>query len=92
MDPPTPLGCLYLLLGRQSKSLMVRRDWESLIQLWPAVVATRHSEKPSIIQLMNAISDAVLYHMELFAIHQTVGTRNQGLTSSDVRYVRYVMN
>ncbi|KAK8724601.1 hypothetical protein OTU49_011168 [Cherax quadricarinatus] len=64
-------GSLYLLLGRQNKSLMVRRDWESLNMVWPALIASKHSEKPSIIRLMNALSDAVYYYMELFAIfHQ----------------------
>ncbi|KAK7086905.1 Proteasome activator complex subunit 4 [Halocaridina rubra] len=65
-------GSLYLLLGRQSKSLMVRRDWKSLNTVWPALIAAKHSEKPSIIKLMNALSDAVYYFMELFAIHHKI--------------------
>lgn len=66
-------GSLYLLLGRQGKSLMVRRDWESLNMVWPALIASQHSEKPSIIRLMNALSDTVYYYMELFTIYQQVG-------------------
>ncbi|XP_050688195.1 proteasome activator complex subunit 4-like isoform X2 [Eriocheir sinensis] len=62
-------GSLYLLLGRQGKSLMVRRDWESLNMVWPALISSQHSEKPSIIRLMNALSDAVYYYMELIAIY-----------------------
>ncbi|XP_042231597.1 proteasome activator complex subunit 4-like isoform X2 [Homarus americanus] len=65
-------GSLYLLLGRQNKSLMVRRDWESLNMVWPALIASKHSEKPSIIRLMSALSDAVYYYMELFAIYHQV--------------------
>lgn len=67
-------GSLYLLLGRQNKSLMVRRDWESLNLVWPALIASKHSEKPSIIKLMNALSDAVYYYMELFAIYHQIPT------------------
>ncbi|MPC92603.1 hypothetical protein E2C01_087700 [Portunus trituberculatus] len=63
-------GSLYLLLGRQGKPLMVRRDWESLNMVWPALIASQHSEKPSIIRLMNALSDTVFYYMELFTIYQ----------------------
>ncbi|KAK4321981.1 hypothetical protein Pmani_007247 [Petrolisthes manimaculis] len=62
-------GSLHVLLGRQGKSLMVRRDWESLNMVWPALLVAKHSEKPSIIRLMNALSDAVYYHMELFAVY-----------------------
>ncbi|XP_047484565.1 proteasome activator complex subunit 4-like isoform X1 [Penaeus chinensis] len=65
-------GSLYLLLGRQSKPLVVRRDWESLNMMWPALIATKHSEKPSIIRLFNALSDAVYYHMELFAVYHHI--------------------
>ncbi|XP_068219564.1 proteasome activator complex subunit 4-like isoform X1 [Palaemon carinicauda] len=65
-------GSLYVLLGKQNKSLMVRRDWESLNMLWPAVISAKHSEKPSIIKLMNAISDSIYYYMELFAIYHKV--------------------
>uniref|UniRef100_A0A0P4W4D0 Proteasome activator complex subunit 4 C-terminal domain-containing protein n=1 Tax=Scylla olivacea TaxID=85551 RepID=A0A0P4W4D0_SCYOL len=68
-------GSLYLLLGRQGKSLMVRRDWESLNMVWPALIASQHSEKPSIIRLMNALSDTVYYYMELFTIYQQVPQR-----------------
>ncbi|KAK8403278.1 hypothetical protein O3P69_000420 [Scylla paramamosain] len=68
-------GSLYLLLGRQGKSLMVRRDWESLNLVWPALIASQHSEKPSIIRLMNALSDTVYYYMELFTIYQQVPQR-----------------
>lgn len=68
-------GSLYVLLGRQGKSLMVRRDWESLNIVWPALLAAKHSEKPSIIRLMNALSDAVCYHMELFAVYHKVSEK-----------------
>lgn len=67
-------GSLYLLLGRPGKSLMVRRDWESLNMVWPALISSQHSEKPSIMRLMNALSDAVYYYMELIAIHHNVCT------------------
>ncbi|XP_045600493.2 proteasome activator complex subunit 4 isoform X1 [Procambarus clarkii] len=85
-------GSLYLLLGRQNKSLMVRRDWESLNMVWPALIASKHSEKPSIIRLMNALSDAVYYYMELFAVHheisQGVLKAAEALLHSDVPKVK----
>ncbi|CAL4088618.1 unnamed protein product [Meganyctiphanes norvegica] len=40
--------------------------------VWPTLLAAKHSEKPSIIRLLNALSDAVYYYMELFAIHHII--------------------
>lgn len=65
-------GALYLLLGYKNKSLMVRRDWTSLNMVWPTLLAAKHSEKPSIIRLLNALSNAVYFYMELFAIHHII--------------------
>lgn len=43
--------------------------------VWPALISSQHSEKPSIIRLMNALSDAVYYYMELIAIYHHVCTQ-----------------
>lgn len=46
-------GSLYLLLGRRNSSLLTARDWSTLNILWPALVNAKHSEKPSIIRLLD---------------------------------------
>lgn len=45
-------GCLYVLLGPKSQSLIVRHEWESVKELWPLLIRSCPSEKPSIVNLM----------------------------------------
>ncbi|XP_076047764.1 proteasome activator complex subunit 4-like isoform X2 [Oratosquilla oratoria] len=65
-------GALYILLGSKSKSLVVRRDWESLNMIWPALLAAQHSEKPSIVKLLESLADTASRYMELFSIFYSV--------------------
>ncbi|XP_045481935.1 proteasome activator complex subunit 4-like isoform X2 [Harmonia axyridis] len=52
-------GCLYILNGGKSFSLMVRRDWKFISQIWPLLVTSMPSEKLSIINLITQISETV---------------------------------
>lgn len=52
-------GCLYVLLGSQSAPLITRHDWQTIRDLWPLLVRSKPSEKPSIVNLMTALIDAV---------------------------------
>ncbi|GFW26343.1 proteasome activator complex subunit 4 [Trichonephila clavipes] len=49
-------GVLYVILGHKLNNLLKMYDWESVSQLLPAIVSSKHSEKPSIIKLLDAIS------------------------------------
>lgn len=52
-------GCLYLLLGPKSAPIMIRHDWNFIREIWPLLVKSMPSEKPSIINLVSSITDVV---------------------------------
>lgn len=55
-------GILYLLVQRinRQEPLLVKPDWEFLKTLWPALVLSEPSEKPSVIRLKDIIIDIVV--------------------------------
>ena len=49
-----------MLLGpRNDGRTIVKKDWKVLKQLWPTLVASKHSEKPSISVLFKKLTDTV---------------------------------
>jgi hypothetical protein len=48
-----------VLLGPKLNPLVTRHDWEMLLNLWPAIVRTKPSEKLSVIRLMENIVETV---------------------------------
>ncbi|CAG9839520.1 unnamed protein product [Diabrotica balteata] len=52
-------GCLYILLGPKSAPIIARHDWKFIEQIWPLVVKSMPSEKPSIIALIMALNDTI---------------------------------
>ncbi len=46
-------GALYVMLGFKNKTMLVKHDWETMFRTWPALVTSRHSEKPSISKLLD---------------------------------------
>ncbi|XP_058809543.1 proteasome activator complex subunit 4-like isoform X2 [Phymastichus coffea] len=55
-------GILYLLVQRinRQEPLLVKPDWEFLKTLWPVLVLSQPSEKPSVIRLKDVIIDIVV--------------------------------
>lgn len=51
-------GCLYILAAPRSTPIATRHDWKFISELWPLLVASKPSEKLSIVNQMNAIVDA----------------------------------
>jgi hypothetical protein len=47
-------GTLHLVIGTHEFSLLTINDWSLRSQLWPALVNSQHSEKNSIIQLLDS--------------------------------------
>ena len=60
-------GALHVALGGRA-SLLVKEDWETLRQLWPALAQSRHSEKPSISALIRSITQAIFRSIKTFAL------------------------
>nr|CAH7732828.1 unnamed protein product [Callosobruchus chinensis] len=52
-------GCLYVLLGPKSCSIIAKHDWKFISEIWPSLVRSTASEKPSIINLVTALSEAI---------------------------------
>lgn len=61
-------GTLYVLLGPKQNPLVTRHDWEMLLNLWPAIVRTKPSEKLSVIRLMENIVETVHKHFPTITI------------------------
>ncbi|KAL3232022.1 hypothetical protein MRX96_023105 [Rhipicephalus microplus] len=61
-------GALYTLLGKKQRTMLVLCDWPFLGSLWPALVGARHSEKPSIIWLLEHILETLQKHLETIQI------------------------
>lgn len=57
-------GALFVVLGKKQRHFLTVGDWEALGQLWPALVGARHSEKPSIIWLLEHILESLQRYLE----------------------------
>lgn len=68
-------GCLYVLLGPKSTPIITRHDWGFVRDIWPKLVTSTPSEKPSVINLMNLIIEAVHKHFPTIAIKLQVPQR-----------------
>ena len=56
-------GTLYLLYGTAKESIALNSDWNTLLQVWPALVAVNYAEKPKIADLFDG------WFMPLFTMH-----------------------
>ncbi len=45
---------------------MVRHTWSALLRVWPAVIRAQHSEKPSVIKLLDLVQETIVDGMESF--------------------------
>ena len=61
-------GSLYVLLGSKHRTLLVKHCWKTLSELYPALVGSRHSEKPSISKLMDKIMTSIHHHFDTFTL------------------------
>lgn len=65
-------GALYVVLGKKQRTFLTAGDWDLLSRLWPALVAARHSEKPSIIWLLDNISESLQKYLNTTQIQLKV--------------------
>lgn len=61
-------GALHVLLGPKSSPIIARHDWKFLRDIWPLVVKSMPSEKPSVINLINSLADSIHRHFHTIAI------------------------
>ncbi|CAH1108407.1 unnamed protein product [Psylliodes chrysocephalus] len=67
-------GCLYILLGPKTAPIIARHDWKFIEQLWPLLVKSMPSEKPSIISLIMALGEAIDKFFPTIAIKLIIPT------------------
>ena len=64
-----PKGALYLVMGGHKRSLVTKRSWEVITRVWPALIKAQHSEKPSILRLIDDIADKLHKNVEATEIN-----------------------
>nr|XP_023028371.1 proteasome activator complex subunit 4-like [Leptinotarsa decemlineata] len=62
-------GCLYVLLGPKNSPIVARHDWKFIEQIWPSIVKSVPSEKPSIINLITTATNVVDKYFPTIAIN-----------------------
>ena len=68
-------GALYILIGHKDKSMLTKHDWSTLSKVWPALLLSRHSEKPSVAKLLDQVFKTLHKHSETFALEAQVSEK-----------------
>jgi len=75
-------GLLYLVAGRRSFSpIVLDPNWTTLRQLWPAFISSPHSEKPSIVRLIDRICNSVGKGFDTFQLRFNFSKRIKSIAS-----------
>ncbi|ULT88652.1 hypothetical protein L3Y34_007695 [Caenorhabditis briggsae] len=61
-------GALYLLIDGKKQSLMLRMEFEQQAKMWPALVKVQHSEKPTIIALLENAQNMIVDNYESYRL------------------------
>ncbi|XP_055638685.1 proteasome activator complex subunit 4-like [Toxorhynchites rutilus septentrionalis] len=52
-------GILYILIVNRRSRLVIKHDWEFISRIWVALLKSKLSEKPSIVKLLDAITEVI---------------------------------
>lgn len=61
-------GALYLLIDGKKQSLMLRMEFEQQYKIWPALIKVQHSEKPTIIALLETAQNMIVDNYESYRL------------------------
>ncbi|XP_060589859.1 proteasome activator complex subunit 4B-like [Ruditapes philippinarum] len=80
LSPDTPehefQGALYVVLGNNKRNIATKRSWEIISKVWPAITQAQHSEKPSILNLIDQIVSKTVKNAETTEIKILVNERS----------------
>ena len=65
-------GALYTLIGYKDKNMLTKHDWSTLHKVWPSILLSRHSEKPSVAKLLDMLFKHLQKHSETFALENNI--------------------
>ena len=57
-----------MLLGNSKRNITMKRSWEVSTVIWPAIILSNHSEKPSILKVIDDIVSKTVKNVETTAI------------------------
>lgn len=52
--------------------MLTKHDWTTLAKVWPSLLLSRHSEKPSVAKLLDQVFKSLQKYSETFAIHNKI--------------------
>lgn len=52
-------GILYILVMNRRSRLVIKHDWEFLQRIWVTLLQSKLSEKPSVVKLLDAVTDVI---------------------------------
>jgi uncharacterized protein YggT (Ycf19 family) len=56
------------MLGNNKRNIPTKRSWEIMCKVWPAITQAQHSEKPSILNLIDQIVNKTVKNVETTSI------------------------
>ena len=65
-------GALYTLIGYKDKNMLTKHDWTTMNKVWPSILLSRHSEKPSVAKLIDMLFKHLQKHSETFALENNI--------------------
>ncbi|XP_055545788.1 proteasome activator complex subunit 4A-like isoform X2 [Wyeomyia smithii] len=52
-------GMLFILVSNRRSRIVIKHDWEFLSKVWTSLLQSKLSEKPSVVKLLDAITDVI---------------------------------
>uniref|UniRef100_A0A2M4A6A0 Putative proteasome activator complex subunit 4b n=1 Tax=Anopheles triannulatus TaxID=58253 RepID=A0A2M4A6A0_9DIPT len=68
-------GILYLLYMKRRERIITVNNWEYLGRVWIALLRSKLSEKPSVVRLLDSITDVILNEAPTYMLEVDIGER-----------------